>query len=77
MVVKSGTGHWYTSVCPVPKAQVCVCQGGEANFLLIFPPAFLSLFLDVFPLHLPWYILSLEILYLVKNLMSNPKGISL
>ncbi len=41
------------SVCPVPKAQVCVCQGGEANFLLIFPPSFLSLFLYVFPLHLP------------------------
>ncbi len=46
-----------TSVCPVPKAQVCVCQGGEANFLLIFPPSFLSLFLYVFPLHLPWYVL--------------------
>jgi len=35
---------FFTSVCPVPKAQVCVCQGGEANFLLIFPPSFLSLF---------------------------------
>ncbi len=42
---------YYTSVCPVPKAQVC--EGGEANFLLIFPPSFLSLFLYVFPLHLP------------------------
>jgi len=47
----------YTSVCPVPKAQVCVCQGGEANFLLIFPPSFLSLFLYVFLVHLPWYVL--------------------
>jgi len=33
------------------------CQGGEANFLLIFPPSFLSLFLYVFPLHLPLYVL--------------------
>jgi len=48
--------HYYkTSVCPAPKAQVFV--GGEANFLLIFPPSFLSLFLYVFPLHLPWYVL--------------------
>jgi hypothetical protein len=33
-----------TSVCPVPKAQVCVCQGGEANFLLIFTNDFLKCF---------------------------------
>jgi hypothetical protein len=63
-----------TSVCPVPKAQVCVCQGGEANFLLIFPPSFLSLFLYDFPLHLPWYVLSS--LFIICSLARAPARVS-
>jgi hypothetical protein len=62
--------YYFTSVCPVPKAQVCVCQGGEANFLLIFPPTYRSTtYLPTFqPTYLPTYLPSDLPTYLLTDL---------